>query len=207
MRRLIETVEDVEELLREGRESEFVGVRESAWLDFKNSPYVLKTEKGKVELAKDVAAMANSGGGCIAVGVTTRKDPSNIDEVADGTKPYPCEMMDAGDCHKVIDGSVYPHIVGLRVESYARSDGCLGLLIVPGQDEDQLPILLRRNVDDEGRRVDAISVPSRSGSHTRWAPVGQIHRDMSDGRCFRRQSLSATFTADLPDSQVCRSPR
>lgn len=46
--------------------------------------------------------------------------------------------------------------------------------------------MLLRVVDDAGKRVEAIAVPYRSGSQTRWAPPGQLHRDLADGRRFRR---------------------
>jgi hypothetical protein len=51
-----------------------VGVSESAWLDAKESPYALDGLKQKLELAKDVNALANSIGGIIVLGFDTARD-------------------------------------------------------------------------------------------------------------------------------------
>lgn len=76
---MVQSADDVEQLLREHRVDDLLGERERSWLDFKQSPYVLDGERGKSELAKDVTAVANSGGGCIVIGVRTRKDPADVD--------------------------------------------------------------------------------------------------------------------------------
>jgi hypothetical protein len=51
---------------------EIVGTPESEWVDFKSvppeGPYDLSTDKGKFELAKDVAAFSNASGGLIVCG-------------------------------------------------------------------------------------------------------------------------------------------
>ncbi|GAA3495887.1 hypothetical protein GCM10019016_029880 [Streptomyces prasinosporus] len=56
-------------LLTRQQPQEILGTPESEWVDFKSvgpeGPYDLSAEKGKFELAKDVAAFANAGGGPI----------------------------------------------------------------------------------------------------------------------------------------------
>lgn len=183
----VATPADVEELLKHDREERLLGERERSWLDFKRSPYLLKTERAKVELAKDVAAIANSGGGCIVVGVATRKAANDIDEVAEAITPVPRHMIDAAQYHAILDNLIYPPVDGVRIEAYPRGEKCLALIVVPPQDNDNRPYLLRRQVGTDDKPIDAISLPSRSGSQTRWAPVGVIHRDMSDGRRSRSE--------------------
>lgn len=183
---MVESADDVEQLLRGHRAHDLLGERERSWLDFKQSPYVLGEERGKSELAKDVTALANSGGGCIVIGVRTRKDPSDVDEIADKVSPFPCDLVDAAHYHAIVNSSIYPPVDGVRVETYQVDSKCLAIVVVPEQDEDQEPFMLVRVVDDAGKRVEAIAVPYRSGSQTRWAPPGQLHRDLADGRRSRR---------------------
>jgi predicted HTH transcriptional regulator len=50
-----------------------IGTPEGAWLDAKESPYVLETPKQKLKLAKDVASLANAVGGIIVLGLSPWK--------------------------------------------------------------------------------------------------------------------------------------
>lgn len=89
----------------------------------------------------------------------------------------------------------------MRVETYQLDSKCLATIVVPDQDEDQEPFVLVRVVDDDGKRVEAIAVPYRSGSQTRWSPPGQLHRDLADGRRFRRLP---PITAPVEDTEAAR---
>src|SRR2546430_1840859 len=58
-------------------ESHLIGVLEGRQLEFKKSAYRLDSERGKTEFAKDVAGMANAGGGIIVLGIETERDPTS----------------------------------------------------------------------------------------------------------------------------------
>ncbi|MFD3538420.1 RNA-binding domain-containing protein [Streptomyces sp. NPDC058662] len=53
-------------------ESSLLGLCETQWLDVKGGPYQLANPRSVEELAKDVAAFANGGGGLIVIGIATR---------------------------------------------------------------------------------------------------------------------------------------
>lgn len=55
----------VVEALAAGRPEDLIGTAECEWLDFKRDLYHLESDKGKFELCKDVAALANSQGGLV----------------------------------------------------------------------------------------------------------------------------------------------
>jgi predicted HTH transcriptional regulator len=59
------------------------GVRESENLDWKESLYETQNPKWREEAAKDIAAMANSGGGWLVFGVRDE------DDAAAGLSPVP----------------------------------------------------------------------------------------------------------------------
>jgi hypothetical protein len=70
------TVRDADEprdALAAGRPERLIGARKCAWLDAKGQPYQLDQPRSAAELAKDVAALANTGGGVIVVGLRTRR--------------------------------------------------------------------------------------------------------------------------------------
>ncbi|MEU0030859.1 hypothetical protein [Streptomyces sp. NPDC006335] len=77
--------------LAEQQPREILGTPESEWVDFKSvppeGPYDLSTDKGKFELAKDVAAFSNALGGLIVCGFKARKKQTELHEVAERSHP------------------------------------------------------------------------------------------------------------------------
>ena len=55
-----------------------VGEVETTWFDAKDQPYDIDTDIGKRELARDVAAFANSGGGVVIIGLRTAKSTAHF---------------------------------------------------------------------------------------------------------------------------------
>ena len=197
---VVRSAEDIEALLGAHLDPQLIGVPEQDWLDFKEQPYFLNIPKQRWELAKDVANMAsNEQGGCIVLGLATKKDTDDFEEIASKVKPFPCDLIDEQRYRDLIDSYSYPPVRGLKIRQYRRGAGCLALIIIPPQSEDDRPFLLKRVVDTDGGPVDAFAIPTRDGSHTRWTPVGQVHRDIADGRRSRRLHTSASF---LPAASV-----
>jgi predicted HTH transcriptional regulator len=86
------SLEQVRGILNRRAFGEFVGVAEDETFECKEMPYQLAADHGNYELAKDVSAFANAGGGVIVCGVRTgRPDPAHPqDEVTDvRTMPQP----------------------------------------------------------------------------------------------------------------------
>ena len=67
------SLKELEAMCRRGCEGkDFIGVVEENYVDFKSKPY-LDDEESKIELVKDVTAIANAGGGLIIIGPKTEK--------------------------------------------------------------------------------------------------------------------------------------
>lgn len=182
------TADEVVERLDAGDAAAVVGEPETAHLDFKEQPYILSTDKGRWELAKDVAALANSGGGCLVIGVATTVPADREEEVASEVKPVPAALVDVQQMRSTIDAAsgVYPVLKQVEIRRIQRPDGkVLGIVRVPSQDDDDLPFIVVRMVEGDEKRGVGIGVPLRSGPHTFWVPPGQLHRDLSDGRRAR----------------------
>lgn len=72
-------------ILKSGHFNELIGTVEDEHLECKAAPYQLQSEHQKQELAKDVAGLANAGGGIILIGVRTERDPTHFgDEKGSG---------------------------------------------------------------------------------------------------------------------------
>jgi hypothetical protein len=182
------TPDEVEQTLEENADERFIGKPETEQLDFKEQPYFLSTDKGKWALAKDVAALANSGGGCLVIGVATTVPVDREEEVASEVKAFPSGLADVQQMRGTLDAAsgVYPVLKGVKIRKYPRPDGKAMMIVrVPPQAEDDLPFMVVRMVEGDERRGIGIGVPFRSGPHTYWLPPGQLHRDLSDGRRAR----------------------
>ena len=201
----------IKSILREGREDDLVGLVETEVLDFKEQPYALHGQTNGAhrhhawELAKDVAAMANGqSGGCIVIGIRTEPHPTNSEDVADEVKPFPCDLLDQQQYTDVVAKFVHPVVRGIEVLKFESDGRCLALIVIPPQDEDDGPFLLNKVVDPDGKRIEGFAMPVRDGSHTRWQPVGMIHRDIADGRRSRR--AASTSTGDPAVARQTHSP-
>ena len=105
------TVNDSTELvvaLAEGRPQDVLGTPEAGWVDFKESPYVLDADKGRWELAKDVAAMANAGGGLIVIGIATSRETYDTHDVASELKPFARPLVNVDAYKGVLTGWLVP---------------------------------------------------------------------------------------------------
>ncbi len=186
---IMNTVQDVLRALRAGEPETILGTPEQPQLDFKLTPYNVETPKHRLELGKDVAALANSGGGALVLGVATSKDEGRNEEVASSLTPFPTDLVDEEQYLKILEAAIYAPLHGVAIEHYLipESPGKqLAAVIIPEQDADREPFLQVKAWDPETQRpIDAVALPRRSGSHTMYEPVGLLHRDIADGRRSR----------------------
>lgn len=187
-------VDEVLAVLEAGDDQRLVGVYEASWLDFKGT-YHFGSKRERWEFGKDVAALANSGGGMTLVGVQTEVDPSRDEEFASEVVPVPHGAFDVTRALHCLDEDVYPPVEGVQIRVFLRSDDetkRLVAVVVPKQPRDLEPFLLTKTVDEEKQSWRSFAVPRRSGSHTVFQKVGLIHRDIADGRRRRDAASSAT---------------
>ena len=91
----MDNVEGILEKLFEGDFDSILGAVESSWLEAKGGPYILQNDRQKLELAKDVTALANSNGGIILIGFETVRDLNAAGERVGVVKTFPLSMLDA----------------------------------------------------------------------------------------------------------------
>src|SRR5438105_1779550 len=84
------------------------GTPEAANLDFKEQPSRLDESPSKWELCKDVAALSNTDGGCLVIGYSVRRGPTDVAEVADELRPVPVDLINPDQYKKVLSSGVYP---------------------------------------------------------------------------------------------------
>ncbi|MEU1757318.1 ATP-binding protein [Micromonospora matsumotoense] len=171
-------IESARTWLLAGRLACFVGLPESAWLDVKSGPYRLDDPGGAAELAKDIAAFANGGGGLLIVGFSTRREGGR--EIIEKLRPVPSGLVDLDRYRKLARERVQPHVRGLNI-TFISTDDDKGVLVidVPRQHESAKPFIADIL---EGRRGPAVvGVPIRDGDATHWLSHSDLQKLLSAG--------------------------
>lgn len=146
----------------------------------------------QLELAKDIAAMANSGGGMIVYGVeeTTAAGTSAAQRIV------PVGLVDEDttrDIRRVAGNLVYPPVTGLDLISVApEADPAAGVLVLLVPDSVDRPHLVHPS---NGK--DWFGAPYRHGPDTEWMVERQIasaYAERESGRKRRIEEFDTRFT-------------
>jgi hypothetical protein len=154
------------ELIEGGHAAALVGLPESDWLEAKRVPYPLADVRGELEMAKDIAAFANAGGGIVVIGIKTRRTPEG--EVLQEVNRCRFAEVSGRRYRSVITRRVVPVVEGLRVGRGPKGASGEGVayVLVPRQAEELKPFLVGGTILD-GRVAGAfVSVPVRVGEDT-----------------------------------------
>lgn len=156
------------------------GIAETDDLDWKAKLYDEKNLK-QSDYPKDVAAMANRGGGVIVLGVDeTDKRAASIVDVGEITEGYERTLA------SIAVSAITPPVFGIAVHSIATPQGTVVAVVVPGSVDG--PHLIYRN--------DYFGAPVRNGPNTAWMrerEVEAMYRARFDARKNAAGALDALY--------------
>ena len=195
-----------------------LGTPESAWVDFKGvspeGPYNLGTEKGKFELAKDVAAFANAGGGLIVCGFKATRRPAELHEVAVKSTPFARKLVNVTAYKDVITEYVRPLVkVNYYWHDHPDDDpaatGSYFVIEVAALPEADRWALVTRGLNEDGKLIKGSwAVPIRNGDTTTYLSPDDAYRLLNDGLRGERQidvdlavADGAVWDLRIPESQ------
>lgn len=191
---------DCLDLLNAGQPDLLLGLEENQWLEAKGEPYWMDNPEERFEFAKDVAAMANGGGGLIVVGVGTTKRSGQ--DTLSKVRPIPSELVDIPRWKKLIQAHVYPPPNGMAIEEINLSDStCVVVVSVPEQPPGVLPLLVVGSVTGNRFKGNRVSIVERSGSETLIFEPAAIHSLIAIGRAVQRVTGSDPSAPSIPASQ------
>ena len=182
-------IEQIRKILESGDFDSFIGHIENDHLDGKMSPYRLDDEKTKYELAKDVIAFANGGGGFIVMGLRTERSESHHGDEVVGVSPFDRSLVDDSRYRNILDEWVYPSIDALRLEWWNSHDGSgkgIVSIEVPIQNVSKRPFLIKKHVDENGVHGLFFSLYERRSEDSKGKKVEEIHSMIRDGMILRR---------------------
>ncbi|WP_405592279.1 helix-turn-helix domain-containing protein [Streptomyces sp. NBC_01190] len=170
---------------------EIVGTPESEWVGFKSvppeGPYNLGTDMGKFELAKDVVAFSNAGGGLIVCGFKATKKKHELFEVAEKVTPFDRKLVDSTNYKDVITEYVRPL---LKVKFFwydhpegdPEASGHYFVIEVPPLPEADRWAMVTRGITENGQFIkNSWTVPIRNGDSTAFLPQDEVYRLLNDG--------------------------
>jgi hypothetical protein len=179
----------IEELVLAGRADLLIGQHEHETFEAKGALYNRSTPEGRYELAKDVAAFANSAnGGLIVCGLRTRKVRGS--DVVQAAEPLELAGVRARDWIKAVLRLVVPAPEGFHIRTHPRSAAMdYVLIVVPSQLEHIKPFLVQAGRRDNGQIVETdITVPTRIGEDTEYSDATALHGMLTAGRVALRHA-------------------
>jgi len=133
-----------------------IGLFESEWLDAKKTPYHLDADPQKRELAKDVTALANAGGGIIVLGFKCEKLPTTAGERIKNICTFPVSLVDPKRYNQILADLVHPPPHGVTVlvfENAAKDGNGVAAIVVDSAVMTEKPYLVGKMVDENDLSV------------------------------------------------------
>jgi hypothetical protein len=142
-------------LLDAGHFDAIIGTAETGEIDFKRDPYRVGEPQGAFELAKDVAALANSAtGGLLVVGFKARKLEGSDRETVETVHVFSRDMFDRDAWLDKAHQRIYPTVVGLDAlfkASLEDPDRGAAVVVIPQQAAESRYFLVAKEfVSDDG---------------------------------------------------------
>ena len=158
------------------------GEAESQWLDFKKEPHLKPDgntqDSHRFELAKDVTAMANAGGGLIVWGFTETADRDEATKRVGELSAIPAGVVDEGQVRKVLREWVFPTWLQARILGRPVEGGSVWVLDIPPPPANQLPFLVVKEWPNEGKKPvrGHFTMYRRSGTDNAHVPPEEMYQ-------------------------------
>lgn len=210
-RMVVNSTAELVTALATGAFEAIIGTPESEWLDFKEQPYALNDEqklsnKGKWELAKDVAGFANHQGGYLLLGIRAEQHDHSVVETAAEVRRIKKSVVDTSAYQDVIDSWGFPRVRGVTMKWFPEEvEEPTGLLLieVPPQNKNDKLFVIRRVFEDNRVHAEGrLAIPMREGDRTELINPEQVQRWVSDG--FRGGGHLAPAPSGIPTDAKAR---
>jgi hypothetical protein len=183
------TVLEVSEILSTGSFRRLLSTIEHHHVECKRAPYQMKEQIQRIELAKDVSALANSAGGYVLLGVATERNATHQGDEITKLCCFEQNLVDLDQYRKILDELVYPPIRDLKTVWHPWSEdpskGIVAIYISPECCEHRPYLVAQTAVEDKvtGKllgfyeRIEANATPTS---------VHELRERLKDGMRFAR---------------------
>jgi hypothetical protein len=180
--------EKVGAILDSGRFDDLLCAVENGQIECKAAPYQVENEHQKLELAKDVSALANSGGGVILLGVETERNPTHFGDEIKTVHPFSQGLVNPEQYQSILGSWIYPTLQKVEVRWFPATgtpDKGIVAILIPDQSVTGRPFLLTRMIDDKGKLVQIVfGYMERRRANAVPMSVEELHVLIRDGLRF-----------------------
>ena len=178
----------LQEVIDSGNFDALIGEVENAEFDCKAEPYLPTTEHGKRELAKDVSAFANAGGGFIFLGVKTKQSSDHFGDEVEEIRPFPQSLVNTSQYDDILRAWIFPEVFGLEVTWVPTTrDPSRGIVVIkiPKQEADIKPFLITKTIDDNKLVETIFGYVQRKGDKNPPLEVKDLQRLLRAGMHYQ----------------------
>lgn len=179
---------EIAEILRSGDFSRLIGGIEHDHLECESAPYNLNEDRDKMELAKDVSALANADGGIVLIGIQTEREPLHQGDIIRRVGCFPQNRINFSQHQSVLGDWVLPSIPGLRFEWHpdaANRDEGIASIIVPREASRERPYIVTRVLESTGRIIGSyVGFFERTRDNVTPMKAAELRDRLKDGRRF-----------------------
>lgn len=179
--------EEIKEILESGDFNRFIDKIEGDYFEAKQqTPYIIASEdnnerfSARMELAGDIAAMANSNGGYIVCGLSTEKEKElQTDRVIEVKTFESGVFYSQEEMQEVIKTHVYPDLLVTVTWYPSNSDSKKGVgsIYIPQQIDSKKHFIVTAVEIDGAKQKHFVAIPIRQGSETRWMSAKQLYTE------------------------------
>lgn len=176
-----------------------IGESESEFFDCKRGVYDLEKNALKYELAKDVSAFANAGGGYILIGIETKKSEKSFFDEVIAIHPFKEGICNPKQYIDIVSDWIYPKLRDVEARwSPAKKSPNRGIFIIeiPDQPKINKPFLIKRTIQDTGKICEVLfGYSERKQESNDPKTVVELHQLLRDGLNLdaRLQSIEAAI--------------
>src|SRR5579862_3979045 len=142
------SVEEVTGILSRGTFAELISTVEHAQFECKGGLYDTKTINSKIELAKDISALANSSGGYLLIGPATSKNPLHQSDEVVSVSEFASSAFHPDTYRNILSAFIYPPITDLKIQWHPSNvDPARGIasIYVPPKSANEKPFLVAQS--------------------------------------------------------------
>lgn len=178
-------IKELKSIIKDGDFSMLIGESESEFFDCKREVYDLKKDISKYELAKDVSAFANAGGGYILIGIETKKSEKSFYDEVMAIHPFKEGVCNPIQYVDIVSDWLYPKLRGIEARWYpSKENPSKGIFVIeiPNQPEINKPFLIKRTIQDTGKICEVLfGYSERKQESNDPKTVVELHQILRDG--------------------------
>jgi hypothetical protein len=181
------TIEDVTAILSRGTFAELISTVEHVQFECKGGLYDTKAVRSKIELAKDVSALANSSGGYLLIGPATAKSPLHHGDEVVSVSEFDSSAFHPDTYRDILSAFIYPPITDLKIEWHPSSaNPAKGIvsIYVPPKSVNEKPFLVTQSELDSQVRGHMFGYFERVGDAVLPTTAQMIRDTMKDGKRY-----------------------